>query len=280
MKGSRYRILIILATVPAFLFAILVPHTPQATAAPITTPQVRPKALLPDLQTLPPYDLRLYVQEGGQRKIIRFSNSIWNRGPGTLELLGRRDPEFGNIEIRQLVYRVDGSFEEYAMGEFAFHPEHEHWHWKNFSRYEVWSTQPDGALSRLLVSSNKVGYCLRDDERMLSDPQGTFTLGKELVRERPTFRGCGWQRQGMSVGWRDTYDFDTGGQFVDISFLLDGIYALKSTVDPDNLLKELDRGNNVGVRYFAIYGNRLVVFEKFPHLEPDPRGNWNPRQGR
>jgi subtilase family serine protease len=44
-----------------------------------------------------------------------------------------------------------------------------------------------------------------------------------------------------------------------ITGLSDGIYALKSTVDPLDRLLESDENNNATVLYFSIHENRLEV---------------------
>lgn len=265
---------VILNLTPRFLAILLLIATAasQIAAAPVPSLPAQQDLLLPDLETLPPYDLRLIVQDEGRRKILRFSNSIWNRGPGILEMRGRRDLLRGTVAIRQVVFRPDGSFIEEDRGELQFHPEHRHWHWLEFSRYEIWSVTPLGLLGRLLLASGKVGYCLRDDERLLAAPLGPPLLEDEQVRNRPFYHGCDWERQGISVGWRDTYDYNTGGQSLELSALPDGLYALKSTVDPGNLLQELDKANNTAVVFFGIYGNRLVVFGVTPPLHIDPGG--------
>jgi hypothetical protein len=64
--------------------------------------------LLPDLQTMPPSDLRLLVSQGGQRKLFRFSNTVWNSGPGDLEMNGLHDSERDVILITQLIHRLNG----------------------------------------------------------------------------------------------------------------------------------------------------------------------------
>lgn len=216
--------------------------------------------LLPDMYTLPPFDLRLVIQNGGERRRLRFSNSVWNLGPGPLEVRGRNFQPGRSVEIYQALFRADGTFERHELGEFVFHGPHGHWHWTGFSLYEVWTVEPDGTLGRVATSSGKVGYCLRDDTRMLSDGLGRQVLDESAARPRPVYGGCAWQRQGISAGWQDTYDHDTEGQFVDVSRLRDGVYALRSTADPDDQVREGDEDNNAAMVFFGLYGERLVTF--------------------
>jgi hypothetical protein len=224
------------------------PATPSP--APSATPSPDPNVLLPDLQTLPPFDLVIEFEAQGERRLLRFSNSILNRGAGALELLGRLNPNTGKTAVTQHIYRRDGALDEHAAGEFVFHPDHDHWHLANFARYEVWSLTPEGQLSRVLAFTDKVSYCLRDNSR--SDVAGAARL---------TYARCNRALQGISVGWIDTYEFDTPGQIVDITAVPNGVYAVRSTVDPDNQLRESNDANNSAIIYIELAGNRVSVID-------------------
>jgi hypothetical protein len=223
--------------------------------------QEKPELLLPDLQTLPPTDLRLLADPNSGRKMIRFTNSVVNLGPGPLELQGEFDQATGIVQVTQAIYRSDSTFSEREMGKLVFHEEHDHWHWDNFSKYEVWTVTPDGTLDDLIFSSGKVSYCLRDDEQTPVDPTSKDALSKGNVPRQAAYRSCGWIRQGISAGWIDIYKNNIPGQYVVISAAEDGIYALKSTVDPGNRLIEADKTNNSVVIFIEIQNNRLRVIE-------------------
>jgi hypothetical protein len=223
--------------------------------------------LLPDLRTLPPSDIDLLVDEGNGQKSLRFSNSVWNAGPGVLELRGDLDPQTETVRAVQIVYREDGTYLERPAGEFEYHSVHQHVHWDAFALYEVWSTLPDGSLGQMHASSDKVGYCIRDiapydaakDEEQLE----LVTSLKQQIPTQPGYTSCSWRRQGMSVGWYDIYRSYTSGQSVDISHLPDGIYALHSIADPTKILREADESNNSAVIYFSLQDEQISVFEKF-----------------
>lgn len=214
-------------------------------------PALAQELLLPDLRTLPPYELRLAVDAQGGRE-IRFSNAVWNAGAGPLEVRGRLAARSGGIHIDQRVYRGNGAFTTFDRGELIFHHPHDHWHWEGFSIYEVWSVTADGSLGELLASSDKVSYCMRDDTAVESGPRDWSTLPARQIPDRPRYLGCGWQLQGISAGWSDIYIESLPGQAVDISDLPDGLYALKSTVNPEGLLAEADTTNNAAITFFAL----------------------------
>ncbi len=232
--------------------ATVAPTSPAATqgggaAAPIPSD---PDFLLPDLQTLPPTDLVIELTESDQR-LLRFSNSMLNSGPGTLELVGQFNPDSGEIAVTQHIYTSDGTFEEYATGEFIFHVGHDHWHFENFALYEVWSLTPAGDLDDVVALTDKVSYCIRDDAR--AEIPGAAV--------EPVYTVCDQDLQGIAVGWIDIYEFDTPGQIVDITPLPDGVYALQSTVDPADQIREADEANNAAVVYFEVRDDRVRIID-------------------
>jgi hypothetical protein len=207
--------------------------------------------LLPDLTTLSPSDLRIRVNPADGHKLLRFTNSIMNIGPGKMELWGDTNPGSGKMAVTQYLYDTEGAAEKKDVGEFFFHPEHDHWHLGDFARYEIWSVGLDGRLDSVVAVSNKISYCLRDDER--SDIPGAARY--------QTYISCNHERQGISVGWIDIYRYHLPGQSIDITFLFDGIYALRSTVNPENRLWEENRENNTAILYIEIEGNRVRIVE-------------------
>jgi phosphohistidine phosphatase SixA len=227
------------------------PTLPAPTAS--AKPLGQAELLLPDLQTLPPSDLVIqlrYFPE--ERKLLRLTNSVVNAGPGPLEVLGIINQATGDTAVIQQLYTKDGSVVEQSVGEFLFHPDHNHWHIEDFARYEVWSLNARGDLDSLVALTGKVSYCLRDNTPAVlagSPPQAVYTV-------------CGQELQGISPGWIDTYKFELPGQIVDITAVADGIYALRSTVDANNQLRELDEVNNAATVYIEIQGSRVTVIER------------------
>jgi hypothetical protein len=193
------------------------------------------------------------MNTGERKKLIRFSNTIWNAGPGALELFGEFNGHNNTVLVTQNIYTEDQAIQERKAGEFEFHAAHGHWHWEGFSLYEVWTVGEDGSLRYPVISSDKVGYCVRDIA-----PQSQELIDRNSTSNR-SYNSCYWARQGLSVGWNDAYRAHIPGQTVDISPLLNGVYALKSTVDPENIIVESDDTNNSAVLYFSIYGNQIGV---------------------
>jgi len=203
--------------------------------------------LLPDLQTAIPTDVRYQVIVPNEEEVIRFTNYIKNAGNGPLEIKGVN--QTNTTLVYQRVYATDGSVVEYLAGEFIYHPAHNHFHFENFARYELWSLTPAGELDAIVAVSDKVSYCLRDN-----DPFDHPNRAPAAV-----YTECGMGTQGISVGWMDIYKFDIAGQTINIANVPVGVYALRSVTDPANQLMEVDDTNNEVIMFVEILVDGVQV---------------------
>jgi hypothetical protein len=216
--------------------------------------QVNP-LMLPDLRTLTPSALYITHNSSTNTTLLRLTNSVWNAGYGPLELWGRVSEDGTTHSVVQRIFQANSDYQERVVGEFVFHPDHNHWHMESFSLYELWSLAENGTLDRVAATSGKVSYCLRDIHRNPHPDQAP----------RMGYGTCTYGRQGLSVGWVDVYDHYLPGQSIDISGLADGVYALISTADPYNLIQESDETNNAAVIYLKISGPRVSIVDR-PNL--------------
>ncbi len=220
---------------------------------------------LPDLQTLPPFDLRLVTSSANGTRVLRFSNSVANTGEGPVDLRGDLDPKDNSIEVTQYILGSDEVVEKHSVGEFIYQPDHGHYHWKGFSLYEIWSVRPGGILEEVVASSDKVGFCLMDSSRVDEDWLHENTIRTVDTTQRAGYGECTWKRQGITVGWVDTYRSNIPGQSISVSDFPNGIYALRSTVNPDGIIYEMDQSNNSAVVFFTLKDNELTVHgEQYP----------------
>jgi hypothetical protein len=210
------------------------------------------RLLLPDLLTLPPYDLEIETLPDGSRE-LRLSNTIWNSGAGPLELAGEFNPTTRRTRVEQNVYSETSNPYSRLVGEFVWHIEHDHWHFENFSLYELWTLTPTGELEALVSSSDKVSYCLID----------TDILDREMESFLPyrQYYGCGRTLQGLSVGWGDTYKSFLDGQSIQLAAVKDGYYALRSIANPDGILLEANYNNNSVLIYLVIHGETIELID-------------------
>lgn len=216
--------------------------------------------LRPDLVALPARSL--WVQTVGGVRRLRFGSVLGNVGPGPVEIhqnQGRRCPS-GQHNATQVIYRDangDGVYEIRKDTEFVrrragcmiYHPEHHHWHFQASARYVLLDPGTDPAT--VVAARRKVSFCLRDSER-LPPRYGDWSYPQ-------TYGACSARsRQGLSVGWSDLYQNYLAGQALKLPRRLpNGLYCLRTVVDPLHKLIETDDANNSAVRAFSLKGERV-----------------------
>jgi hypothetical protein len=207
-----------------------------------------PDLLLPDLIILEPEDL--YIQTNGNKKLLRFSTRFANTGDGPLELKGVSDPEKEVVLALQVAYDKNGSSDNLPVGEFILHPEHDHWHFNNITLLELWTLNNDNSLNKVLATTNKTSFCIQDWE--VYEPE------QDRAVADPAYEICDDNVQGISEGWLDYYSAETEGQELDITSVPDGQYAVRLTIDPDNLIIEANEDNNQNTVNVEINGSEIV----------------------
>ena len=202
---------------------------------------IQAQGLLPDLQTVIP--LHLQIQNAHQQEILRFSNGIANTGEGDLRLR----PEFPDVNselpqlaIQQILDADRNVIYEEVVGEFQFHPEHNHWHINNVALFEVHAGSPDGPVFG--SGSIKVTFCMIDWYKI----EGNSPNNQRIYSE------CNAGFQGISPGWVDQYHQSTEGQQVNITGAPAGLYYLVSTVNPDDVFIEETNSNNTAWTSFLL----------------------------
>ena len=224
--------------------------TPEPSEPPLeSVDQVR--VALPDLVTLPISDLRLIQDDAGNWRVLRFANAIANIGDGPLEVRGEPGPELQRYLVRQRIFTNSGRVAlEPLLPFIEYHPGHGHWHLQDFARYELWSTNPDRTLRDVVDVSGKVSYCLMDTDK--------GEQGPDNPRE---YLACGPTLQGISAGWVDTYNAYLPGQFLTLSGLPNGIYAIRSVADPEDHIRESDQSNNADVVHFRLTDSSVMLVQ-------------------
>jgi hypothetical protein len=241
-----------------------------------------PSLLYPDLRALPPSVVLLDSRtvDGTTRYALRFTTTIWNAGPGPLELRGESSGD--KTLAYQRIYDDAGGVTERLAGEFAYHADHSHWHFESFAEYELW---PKAEYDQWVASGRQQGqprwrgskttglresFCVRDSEPIETPPGGP--------RDK-FYDACDQELQGISVGWGDSYPFFLAGQWILLgeNTLQDGCYVLRVIADPRNLLYESEnrddpdresREANAGVTVIRVRGPTLETFEQSSEQAP------------
>ncbi|HYI80355.1 MAG TPA: LamG-like jellyroll fold domain-containing protein [Thermoleophilaceae bacterium] len=247
-------------------------------AAP-TVAQAAP--LFPDLGTLPPRDLRFdrsdvsYDGSGQFHNVLRFTNTVWNGGPGKLETRGQINPTTRTGPAFQRVFDTDGSFTEYGVGGFYWHAQnHQHYHYDDWGRYELWD-RPDfdawiasgRTQGQADLRGTKTTSCVMDEEFIKTLPGTPFPAVYPSGGCLPNSQNV--LVQGLSVGWGDTYDYYRDEQWIDLDqgSLANGQYVLRSITDPNNKVYESankadaareSQTANEGIVYFTVQNGQIV----------------------
>lgn len=214
-------------------------------------------ALLPDLVVESPADIVLQRQDGSTETYLRFSHSTANTGVGPLEIYpdlttdtcGEKGHR-GRVAY-QAIYEdgnSNGTFQRgidtettaMPVGCMIYHKIHEHYHFEDFARYELYRME----TGRLVEVSKKVSFCVIDSHKYAPQLPGS--------PENPyyNFANCATDSgtHGISVGWADKYGAGTPGQEFNVSGRREGRFCLVTRADPKNRLTEIAPGgedNNV-----------------------------------
>jgi lysyl oxidase len=238
-----------------------------------TTPPGDPTApLYPDLKTLKPKDLRFSTAtiNGTTHRVMRFSNTAWNAGEGRLELRAKTVTTSSGKKTRvnQYVYDGAGGFTSKYVGDMVFHASHNHFHFEDFARYELWTradydkwVASNRAQGQAIKRGAKTTFCIMDTDLVQRLPNSP---------SNPVYSSCSTSVQGVSVGWGDTYGADLPDQWIDLgtSSLPDGQYALRSVADPSNKLYESanrsdtsreGQQENEAVTFFTVQGSTITI---------------------
>jgi hypothetical protein len=211
--------------------------------------------VLPDLDQIVPMDLsvRGKLVNGGRRVFrLGFASASANVGPGDLTIHGYRPNRTVNsMRTDQLVDQTQGParlIRDVGRMGFIVHPDHRHWHFVGFERYQL------RHRGRLVRTDRKTGFCLGD---------------RYAIPQAPTLEGfnptplqgdtCGLAQPGLvslfagiSTGWADRYEPHIEGQYIDVTGLPAGEYVLTHVVNPHRAILESDYTNNASSVRFTL----------------------------
>jgi hypothetical protein len=214
------------------------------------------RALLPDILAIPASDLRIQNVEVNGRNValLRFSQAFGNIGRGPLQVRrgnsDRNCPGAGRASGYQDVFMSDGTRRSVRLKEcMIYHPQHRHWHIANVAKYELFAEDSStGRAGARVASSDKISFCLFDEHRL-----STTQYSGPSYRSRYTT--CTTRTTGITPGWADEYSHRVYGQWINITGLRDGIYYMKTTVNPTKIFLETTSRNNVAWKKIRIYDN-------------------------
>ncbi|WP_437677582.1 lysyl oxidase family protein [Sorangium sp. So ce131] len=111
--------------------------------------------------------------------------------------------------------------------DFEFSSCHGHYHFEGYARYELVDL-----VGNVVATGHKQAFCLLD-----SSPVG--------IPGSPSTPRYHCEFQGIQRGWSDVYGAGLDCQWVDITDVPSGDYALRIMINPDQTLPESDYSNNI-----------------------------------
>jgi hypothetical protein len=217
----------------------------------LTGKKVKPSGPLPDLRALPAWGI------SADGHYLNFGATVWNGGPGRLVVDGFRDAKDADLmHAYQYFFSASGKQKGYApVGgmEWDARDTHQHWHFKDFARYRLVAADK----KTLVVDSGKEAFCLANTDMV------DYTVKGANWRPENTdlSTACGDRealgvREVLDPGSGDTYTQYREGQAFDLTGVPNGTYYIEIAANPDKVLYERSRKNNVSLRQVVIGGSK------------------------
>ncbi len=181
-----------------------------------------------------------------QGDILRIQSVLGNIGDGVFEIRRSDSPPVdGRFDVIQRVYNSSDPFgvpTDFFANTAVYHEGHGHIHFEDMTDFDLLElTITDGRLEvgERVAGVAKVSTNLHDITSLgRTERWGDFT-------GRPSFDSANaGLRQIVSVGHGDVYNFGTAGQSFSVAGVPVGLYWLRQTVDPRNVIRETDETNN------------------------------------
>jgi hypothetical protein len=223
------------------------------------TPSAAPIAY-PDLQVLVPTSYIYIAQPTSGTRVLEFEHITSDLGAGPLEIRPTYNSATGISQGYQALYTSPSpgvwTFDHTVpiVGPMVWNPPSDY----RFPLDKFWLySASGGGLGSLVASSPKVDFCMTSDVFVGGVPNAPNKNGYPSSA-CTTPEG----RLGLSVGWGDQYDATDGGEGIDISSLPDGVYWLRSEVDPYHYLQESNLSNDITDTKLQVEGGIVKVLEQ------------------
>ncbi len=200
--------------------------------------------------------------------VLRATSSINNHGQGPLEVRGHRENGhrwavyqaiYDNKSQPHLFKTAAKLVFKYVPGERYGYPAIEafsYWKFEHAAGFQLWSIDSQRRALRLVRTSPKVDYCLRDLLRTDPSPRSPSAPVYPACNQNPNITS---DVLGTSVGWTDSYPYEYPEQWIDVTGLR-GRFAYLQIADPDHLLIEANPDNNISETYVELPSGRLLGY--------------------
>lgn len=259
------------------------------------------RPFFPNLQMIAPFEMVIadcqFVEELNvkelsyeARQCLRFSTGPTNVGSGPLDM--RPAPHLDDLDVNdptkvltegdnvQRIHNSNGGYTELPAGRYEWHREHGHYHHTGMGDFELYrvKNRHSGKLEPV-GGRHKQGFCIGDvtinNWRSFDNARQTPALevGRCTAMVDPPIGALDPRREQqpmfyMGNGWGDPYPWWVEGNFIERKGLEDGLYVLRASTDPDDVIIESDDGDNTSYSYFRLEGNKIEVLERGRGLSP------------
>jgi hypothetical protein len=256
--GSKYRRLVAAASkpLPSLPKVPLLAHVPSSA--------------LPDLVPLPSFGIDTSTLKKSHQDFLNFAATVTDQGRAPLDVEGFRKAGGPVLRAYQYFWRGNKIVGRVRAGTMGFDSKkgHNHWHFEQFATYRLLT-----AGKKLAVRSHKVGFCIAPTDPvnlLLPDAvwnPNSIGLGGECGSSTAL-----WVQELMPNGWGDTYDQFKAGQAFNITNLPNGTYYIEVVANPEHVLHEATRSNDISLRKVIISGtpgHRHVRVPAWHGIDPE-----------
>jgi hypothetical protein len=272
----RTAALLTAATLTPLAGIVAVPPQPAAAAA----------AAAAGAATVTPPDMRLMVPTGAISigtstgpRLLRFTHVSWDGGRGPFEIDPTYNSRTGTASFVQAIYKSSKSgvwhfgYSVPLAVTGVFDPPFDYRF--PLDKFTLNRVKSNGSAGSVVATSPKTDYCLTGDTfvgGVPNSPKRTFIPQGNCTS--PT-KPLGW-----SVGWGDEYDQTDDGQPIDLTGVANGTYILQGTIDPEHVLTESNRENDVVDTKLRISGDSVIVLKQTrPSVTPPSVALTSPAAG-
>ncbi len=226
-----------------------------------------PVSAEPDLVPLPSWGISISHVKKAKEDYLNFAATVWIGGHGALDVEGFRTNGSGTMKAYQYFYNGTKLVGKARVGTMGF-ANYNAWHFKQFAEYRLLN-----AHKQIALRSRKISFCIAPTD-------GVDMLLRHAVWQ-PSYTGisgnCGdpaalWVTETLPLGWGDTYVQTVPYQNFEITNIPNGTYYIEIIANPEHLLYETNRHNDVSLRRVILGGtpgHRTVRVPAWNGIDPE-----------
>jgi len=239
---------------------------PNLIALPTTEVSFQPIAIFGDFPDpdVPSCFHSEVVEHPGLSLCLRVEQRMYdqngrNRGPVEIDFATPAGQTPATVPARQRIYRSDGTSYTRSAGNVEYHPVHHHYHFEHYSQSDAFAIDADGnPVGAPVATGQKNGFCLADTDITARQHQQyvapMFYTAPNCLSPRSSDGSTDRYVEGEGTGNGDTYTADLPDQFLDASHITNGVFIVRTVVDPDHKLLESNTHDNCTQHYVRLTG--------------------------